>query len=166
MRRHVRINVQAYEHIHIYVGVNGAYHMHAHTCTRAPCCMLRMKPLFGIEEAPCVPLRELAAGQGHVCRLHAVPLIVQRVVKLPHIAVGAGPFLCHMIRCRNEPRLRREPMYGRTGPRVWHTNVCLKSPIHSSGSKLPSAISTHFLCHSFSSAKSKPVFRLAQQHSV
>jgi hypothetical protein len=66
---------------------------------------------FGIEEAPCVPLHEVAAGQGHVCRLHAVPLIVQRVVELPHIALGAGSFLCHMIRCRNEPRLRREPLY-------------------------------------------------------
>ena len=126
-----------------------------------PCTVLQVtnEPPFGIEEeAPCVPLYELAAGQGPACRLHAIPLGAQRVVELPHIALGAGPFLCHMIRRRHAPRCGGIVRSNS----VWHTNVCLKSLIHSSGSKLPSAISTHFLCHSFSSAKSKPLLRQAQ----
>jgi hypothetical protein len=39
--------------------------------------------------------------QGPACRLHAIHLGAQRVVELPHIALGAGLFLCHMICCRN-----------------------------------------------------------------
>jgi hypothetical protein len=109
-------------------------HKRMYTCT---VLQVTIKVLYGIEGAPCVPLHELAAGQGPVCLLHAVLLGVQRVVELPHIALGAGLFLCHMIRCCNEPRCGGHCTYN--GSYTFQQSLshqhCLESLVHS-GSKL------------------------------